>query len=293
MSQQSFTNIVRQSHTGSIEHIDPPIELALGWKPRDQPIREHIRQQIQPPEVFAMYVSDTEERNFFYGYINEGQPVVVQKLAKFIQWKIDIKYDNYLLQPIMEPKIYQFLPITIYHTDLQGHPVMYLRANEANVSELKNLPQEVIEDYFTRTCIHLDKIKHCIREQSDYPMWRHTIVVDLKGIGFFGITKIKSTLKTLGDLLGTHFPETAHVIYIINADWKFRKMKSIFDFMFAERTRDKVQVIGSSYLEKLATNIPVENIPMDYGGQHQAPLQPGGIYLPKSELDIHYPHVTI
>jgi len=57
------------------------------------------------------------------------------------------------------------------------------------------------------------------------------------------------------------------VTFVINAQWFFRGIWKVAKGFLDERTRQKVQVLGSDYLSSLLEVIDEENLPLFLGGK--------------------------
>ena len=62
------------------------------------------------------------------------------------------------------------------------------------------------------------------------------------------------------------YPECMGKFYIINAPWAFSAVWSIIKPWLDEVTVSKVEILGSGYKDKLLEQIPVENLPKEFGG---------------------------
>lgn len=63
------------------------------------------------------------------------------------------------------------------------------------------------------------------------------------------------------------YPESMGKFYIINAPWGFSTIWSFIKPWLDEVTVSKIDIIGSTYAEKLLQQIPAENLPKEFGGK--------------------------
>lgn len=62
------------------------------------------------------------------------------------------------------------------------------------------------------------------------------------------------------------YPEIMGKFYIINAPWAFTAVWSMIKGWLDEVTVNKIDILNTSYKDKLLAQIPVENLPKDFGG---------------------------
>jgi len=62
------------------------------------------------------------------------------------------------------------------------------------------------------------------------------------------------------------YPECMGKFYIINAPWTFSAVWTVIKPWLDEVTVSKIDIIGSSFQEKLLAQISEENLPVEFGG---------------------------
>lgn len=265
----------------------PAIEQSMGWEPDDTSILEEIRGKLGS-EVEEK-LTKVQIKNFIHGYKTEGIQKIMERLEERLKYQEEIEYKTILDEEFLElPMIAQANPVCIFGQDKFGHPVLYTRPCEANFEMCKMFP-DLLKTYFVRTLEHLTHIKEGISEDIGYDIWRHTTIIDVKNLGVLDVKSIYDTLSELLQIANSKYPESAQKIYVINANWKFRLIKNLFDYIIEPTTAEKVQVLGSSYIDKITIEIDAEQIPSDFGGESSEPWINGGIILTKTE----YPHDQI
>lgn len=82
------------------------------------------------------------------------------------------------------------------------------------------------------------------------------------------------------------YPETMGKFYIINAPWAFSAVWSMIKPWLDEVTVSKIDILGTSYKDKLLAQIPAENLPQEFGGSCNCPggcsLSDAGPWNPKA-----------
>lgn len=266
----------------------PAAELALLWKPDDTALLEEVH-EVFGKEFLEANLTEVQIRNFIHGYKNKGIEKIIDRIDHKIEYQIENDIKNLLEEEFIAlPMIAQINPVCIYGQDKQGHPVLYCRPCDANFQMCGETP-DLLKTYFIRTLEHLERIKQRFSQEKGYDIWRHTTVIDVKNLGIFDVKAIYTTLNELAQIANYKYPESAHKIFFVNANWKFRFIKALFDYLLDETTRQKVQVLGSSYFDVLQKEMDVTQIPANFGGEGREPFVDGGIILPR----LDYPHNMI
>jgi len=272
------------SSTSSV--FEPAVELGMLWKAEDVPLLEKIREEFSE-EMDEL--TEVQLRNFVHGYKKEGIEKIIERIRSKIEHQKEISHKTFLNNEFVElPLIAQANPVCIFGQDKQGHPILYCRLSKANFQMCKSFP-ELLKIYFLRTLEHLEGIKVEASKQIGYDIWRHTTVIDAHNLGILEIKSIYTTLNELAQMANYKYPECAHKIIVINADWKFRFIKALFDYLIEETTAKKVQVLGTDFYKDLIKEINENEIPSDFGGKASEEWQNGGIIL----LNTNYSHTQI
>lgn len=62
------------------------------------------------------------------------------------------------------------------------------------------------------------------------------------------------------------YPETMGKFFIINVPWAFSAVWAIIKPWLDEVTVKKISILGGTYREELLKQIPIENLPRQFGG---------------------------
>jgi hypothetical protein len=267
--------------------FEPPVELDMLWTEDDAPLIEAVREEFG--EQLNEQLTDVQLRCFIHGYKNEGKRKIIKRIRAKIEYQTEIGRDTLLDSEFLElPLIAQANPVCIFGQDKQGHPILYSRISKANFKMCQDFP-DLMKTLFIRTLEHLEAIKVMASKDLGYDIWRHTTVIDAENLGLLDIKSIYTTLNELAQIANYKYPECAHKIIIINADWKFRFIKALFDYLIDETTAEKVKVLGTSFYKELVKEIDENQIPSEFGGTASEKWQNGGIILQKSK----YSHTEI
>lgn len=263
------------------KEFEPAVELGMLWKGDDGPLLEAVRQEFG--EETDQHLTEVKLRNFIHGYKNEGIEKIIERIRAKIEFQNKIGHKTLFEKEFDElPFIAQANPVCIFGQDKQGHPVLYTRPCKANYEICKQHP-DLLKTYFIRTLEHLEAIKEKISEDFGYDIWRHTTIIDAKNLGLLDIKSIYTTLKELAEISNYIYPECAHKVLIINAGWKFRLIKALFDYLIEESTAKKYQILGPNFYEDLIKEIDENQIPKEFGGNATENWVNGGIILPRTQ----------
>jgi hypothetical protein len=101
-------------------------------------------------------------------------------------------------------------------------------------------------------------------------------IMDLKGVGISKASSVYGYLQQVSAISQNYYPERLGKMYIINAPWGFAGIFSIVKKFLDPVTVAKIHVLGSGYEKELTAQVPVENLPKQYGGKCECP---GGCQL--------------
>lgn len=271
----------------SSSKLEPAVELGMLWKREDAPLLKAVQEKFG--EDIQNELTEVQIRNFIHGYQGKGIETIIERITAKIEYQKEIGHDTFLEDEFVElPMIAQANPVCIYGQDKQGHPVLYTRPCKANYDVCQQFP-DLMKTYFIRTLEHLERIKAEISETAGYDIWRHTTVIDVYHLGLLDVKSIYDTLSELTQIANYKYPESAHKIIVINADWKFRFIKALFDYVIEETTAEKVKVLGKDFYETLCQEIDANQIPPDFGGEASEEWQDGGIIV----QNVDYPHTHV
>jgi hypothetical protein len=96
-------------------------------------------------------------------------------------------------------------------------------------------------------------------------------IMDLKGVGITSVPSVYGYVKQASDISQNHYPERLGKLYLINAPWGFSSVFSAVKGFLDPVTVNKIHVLGSGYQKELLSQVPAENLPVEFGGTCQCP----------------------
>ena len=91
-------------------------------------------------------------------------------------------------------------------------------------------------------------------------------IMDLKGVGLSKVSSVYSYVRSVTDISQNYYPERLGKLYIINAPWGFSSAFSFVKSFLDPVTVQKINILGSGYLDQLLAQVPKENLPKQFGG---------------------------
>jgi hypothetical protein len=151
--------------------------------------------------------------------------------------------------------------------------VTFFSPGKADLSGFKgNCSFEMIEEfhlyYFAKKLGKVDN-----ETLSRGHLVRGIRVIDLQGLGISAYSK--ENIKYLNAVIGPvqkHFPEYMYKCFIINAPAFLKTVWGIIDPILEERTREKIIILDSEYMETISEYVDPAQWPEELGGGNPTPL---------------------
>ncbi len=102
-----------------------------------------------------------------------------------------------------------------------------------------------------------------------HPVETSCTILDLSNVSLTNFYRVKDYVMQAASIGQDRYPETMGKFYIINAPWTFSTVWTLIKPWLDEATVAKIDIIGSSYKDKLLAQIPAENLPKEFGGTCQ------------------------
>ena len=96
----------------------------------------------------------------------------------------------------------------------------------------------------------------------------YILIYDLKDAGMSNLSL--SQMRGVMLKTGSQFPETTYKIFVLNCGWMIKSLWAAIKPFVYPRTIEKVKFVSSSELPgPLLECIPIENIPVEFGGENE------------------------
>lgn len=190
-----------------------------------------------------------------------------RRYQETLQWRRDNNTDQVLFEawPSFE-LVKQHYPHFFHGTGRRGQPVFYeqpprtdlkaLRAGGVDLAKLLNHYAMIAEFQWQ------------VVERDDFQ--RSIYIIDLAGIRMSDfVGECVDFVRAASAFTAAHYPERAGHVYVVNVPGWFRMIWNVIRPMVDEVTLEKIHILRGKeeIFEALLEQIPVENIPQEYGGQ--------------------------
>jgi len=187
------------------------------------------------------------------------------------QWRLDMKIDDIVQNfDFAEKKeVDQYYPQYYHKMDKDGRPVYIERLGKLNVPALygittkERLLQRLILEYER---FLTDRLPACSAAVG-HPVETVCTILDLKGVSLSSFYQVRDYVNEASKIGQDRYPECMGKFYIINAPWGFSAVWSLIKPWLDEVTVSKIEILGSSYQQKLLQDIRAEDLPADLGGK--------------------------
>ncbi|KAF9059566.1 CRAL-TRIO domain-containing protein [Rhodocollybia butyracea] len=167
----------------------------------------------------------------------------------------------------------RFYPRWTGRRDKSGRPLYVYRI--ASVSKIqKELDLVPAERRYQRIIVLYEVMTHfvlplCCKlpHATETPISSVTTIIDLENLSFGAIWSLRNHLQEASQLATGNYPETLHIIAIVNSPSFFPKIWNWISGWFDEGTRKKIYVLGKDPGPMLYKLIEKQNLPKPYGGE--------------------------
>lgn len=228
------------------------------------------------PDDFHL-MQDSDLRRIIRGYAGEKKRLeeTVEHVKVWLKFLKEHKFASIGFKPMEDQEMYknmqQWAQFTVHGEDKYKHPVMY--------EKLSNYKCDLIEQNLDKALLYRLRVfsqmwnkKHQNEKKYGKMIYKQINVFDMKGMGVFQANKFKDTIKKIIAFEGDAFPETVYKMYFINSDWKFKWAWNIISYFVHKETQKKIQILGTSYLEKLLEDVDISQIPKEFDGECEVPI---------------------
>ena len=204
----------------------------------------------------------------------------IKMFKKFLSWRKENEVDeieNLYLKEFDD--ILKYYPHGYHKVDKQGHPIYYQIISKLNTEKLFSIiSSENLLKYFIQTyeITMKYKFKACSKAKGEL-IEESCVILDIEGIGItdlFG--KTRNFLNMATNLGQDYYPCNLAKMFLINTSKFFGVVYDIVKGLIDKKTREKIEILGNDYKEKLLEYIDPENLPTFLGGNCTCPHIPGG-----------------
>jgi len=256
-------------------NYNPPPGRLGNLTPQQQEALDKLRTEI---EQEGWFVPERMDDAMLLRFLRARKFDVVKAkdmLKNAEQWRKDFGVDEIVKNFDFEEKaeVDKYYPQFYHKTDKDGRPIYIEKLGKLDIKKLYAITtverqlKRLVWEY--ERCL-TDRFPACSRAIG-HPVETSCTILDLQGVSISNFYRVKDYVSAATSIGQDRYPETMGKFYIINAPWAFSAVWSIVKPWLDEVTVSKIDILGSTYQEKLLTQIPAENLPKDLGGTCTCP----------------------
>ncbi|KAG9020850.1 cytosolic factor, phosphatidylinositol/phosphatidylcholine transfer protein [Tulasnella sp. UAMH 9824] len=178
------------------------------------------------------------------------------------------------------PEVMKYYPQYYHKTDKDGRPVYIEQLGKLDIDALYKVTTQ--DRLLKRLISQYEQFLHerlpATSKVVGHPVETSCTILDLGGVSLLQFYKVKDYVNQASAIGQNYYPECMGKFYIINAPWGFSSVWNLIKPWLDEVTVAKIEVLGTSYKDKLLQQIPKENLPKEFGGECQC-SGPGGCQM--------------
>ncbi|KAK4445021.1 CRAL-TRIO domain-containing protein [Podospora aff. communis PSN243] len=170
-------------------------------------------------------------------------------------------------------QMFKFYPQYYHKTDKDGRPVYIEKLGGIDLVQMTKITSE--ERMLTNLAVEYERLSDprlpaCSRK-AGYLLETCCTITDLKGVGLMKAPQVYGYVKQVSAMSQNYYPERLGRLYLINAPWGFGAVWNVVKAWLDPVTVQKIHVLGGSYQSELLKQVPMENLPKEFGGKCECP----------------------
>ena len=218
-------------------------------------------------------VSDLTLIRYIRGYKDDPHPreKALDMLNKMLTWRETEHIDKLVATQLPKGDVFKSIwPSGVYGHGKEGHPILINRIGAVDASRLsKEFSMDDALKFHIQEMESLDRYKDAASKQYNRRIYKHIAILDLKGLGMSHLgSKFTDPMKKFVAVDQDFYPETLHVMIVVNAGFIVKAAWKIASGMLDPLTKERIK-FGNQHLKEY---IDESNIPKIYGGQMDTPF---------------------
>ena len=207
---------------------------------------------------------------------------VIEMFDNLLEWRAAKKVDTVCKNDfpwLKQMEQYHFR--SFYGLTKTNHP-LYIQSYK-NFNSKKMFDLASMDDMYNLCVTDYERLIHIVlpaaSKHNGYYTREIYSIVDVKPLGLTSATNSK--LREFGgktlSMSQKFYPEITKKVYVINAAMTFKAIWKLVKTVLDKNTVSKIVLLGTNYQKTLIDEIGAENLPVEYGGTCQDPVnQPRG-----------------
>jgi len=231
---------------------------------------ETIKKELQAEDAFVPERMDDATLLRFLRARKFDVPKAKVMLSSAEQWRKEKNVDELVrtFEFTEKKEVNQYYPQYYHKIDKDGRPVYIERLGKLDIGALyavtsqERLLNRLICEYERSLATRMPAAARTV----GHPVETFCTILDLQGVSLSNFYRVREYVSAAAAIGQDRYPEIMGKFYIINAPWAFSAVWSIIKVWLDEVTVSKIDIIGSTYRDKLLAQIPAENLPKEFGG---------------------------
>lgn len=188
-------------------------------------------------------------------------------------WRAETKLDD--IVPTWDfpekAEMFKYYPQYYHKTDKDGRPVYIEQLGKIDLGPLYKIttPERMLTNLAVEYERLADQRLPACSRKSGHLLETCCTIMDLKGVTLTKIPSVYSNISQASTLSQNYYPERLGKLYLINAPWGFSTIWSVLKGWIDPVTVQKIKILGSGYQKELLSQVPAENLPVEFGGKCQ------------------------
>ncbi|KAJ7219976.1 CRAL-TRIO domain-containing protein [Mycena pura] len=167
----------------------------------------------------------------------------------------------------------KYYPQYYHKIDKDGRPVYVERLGQLDLKALYGVTTQ--ERQLKRLVLEYEKFLSerlpACSAAAGHPVETSCTILDLHNVSLSNFYRVKDYVMQTASIGQNYYPECMGKFYIINAPFLFSTVWGFIKPWLDEVTVAKIDIIGSSYKDKLLAQIDADNLPKIFGGNCSCP----------------------
>ncbi|EJD35458.1 hypothetical protein AURDEDRAFT_117386 [Auricularia subglabra TFB-10046 SS5] len=239
--------------------------------PEQQKVLDQFRQELQAEGYFVAERHDDPTLLRFLRARKFDIVAAKTMIIAYEKWRKEFGVDEMKKNGFEFPEheeVNKYYPQYYHKMDKEGRPIYIERLGLLDVNALYKI---TTQDRLLRRLVweyerFIDERLPACSKAVGHPVETSCTILDLKGVGIGQFWRVKDYVAQASNIGQNYYPECMGKFYIINAPMLFSTVWSAIKGWLDPVTVAKIDILGSSYKDKLLEQIPVENLPEDLNG---------------------------
>jgi len=264
-TNSKMTTSTYQPLPGRVGNLTPTQQTAL----------DKFKKELQDEGAF---VSERMDDPMLLRFLRARQFDIVKAKAMLLdteKWRKEFGVDEIRTNFKFTEKaeVDKYYPQYYHKTDKDGRPIYIQQLGKLDVTALYNITtqdrmlKQLVHEYETFVTERIPASSKAI----GHPVETTCSILDLHNVSLVSFYKVKEYVNAASAIGQDRYPESMGKFYIINAPWGFSAVWNVIKGWLDPVTVAKIDILGSSYKDKLLAQIPAENLPKQFGGKCECP----------------------